>query len=183
VVKDNQPTLREDIRLLFDPPPGALPPLDRREARTVEQGHGRRDDTRHLVASSDLNAYSDWPALAQVFRLRRTWWEDGAWHEAVCYGVTSLPPAVASAERLLAIRRGHWQIENGLHHVKDVSLGEDRSPIRTGAGPTVLAWLRDTAVGLLRQAGHRAIAARLRHNSRHPSDALAVLGLRVAENA
>jgi hypothetical protein len=47
----------------------------------------------------------------------------------------------------------------------------------------VLAWLRDTAVGLLRQAGHRAVAARLRHHSRHPGDALALLGLRVAENA
>jgi hypothetical protein len=46
-----------------------------------------------------------------------------------------------------------------------------------------MAWLRDTAVSLLRQGGHRAIAARLCHHSPRPHDALALLGLTVAENA
>ena len=44
----------------------------------------------------------------------------------MCYGVTSLPPAVADAARLLTLKREHWQIENGLHYVKDVTLGEDQ---------------------------------------------------------
>lgn len=123
LVKENQPTLYEDIRLLFDPPLPTLPLTDRREARTVDQGHGRHNDVRHLVASTDLVGYSDWPALAQVFRLERTWQEDGQNHRVVQYGITSLPPQTADAARLLQLKRGHWQIENGLHYVKDVTLG------------------------------------------------------------
>ncbi|MCL4466717.1 MAG: ISAs1 family transposase [Chloroflexi bacterium] len=188
VVKENQPTLYEDIHLFFDPPADlALPLDDRREVRTIDNGHGRHHDTRHLIASTDLVGYgrvdldhgcavsyqigrnhTDWPGLAQVFRLERTWQERGAIKREVQYGITSLPPEIADASRLLALppiaprtgeglalKRGHWQIENGLHCVKDVTLGEDRSPIHLGNGPSVMAMLRyhschpDQAVALL----------------------------------
>lgn len=175
LVKENQPTLHEDIHLLFDPPLPAPPLSDRREARTVDHGHGRHYDTRHLVASTDLVGYSDWPALAQVFRLERTWQEGGKAHRVVQYGITSLPPEVADAERLLALKRGHWQIENGLHYVKDVTLGEDKSLIHTGNGPSVMAMLRDLTVSLLSRTAHPTIASRLRYYSRHPEAAVALL--------
>lgn len=64
IVKDNQPTLHADLRLLFAPPPLA----DRREAMSLDYGHGRHHEVRRLVASTDLKAYSDWPDLAQVWR-------------------------------------------------------------------------------------------------------------------
>ena len=76
-----------------------------------------------------------------------------------------------------------WQIENGLHHVKDVTLGEDRSQLRTGQGPDVLALLRDTALNLVRLSGCRTIAARLRHYCRHPDALLALLGLPLPQHA
>ena len=86
--------------------------------------------------------------------------------------------------RLLALKRGHWgSIENGLNYVKDVTLDEDRSLIRLGAGPTIMAMLRDTAVSVLRRAGWRTIAARLRYHSLHPDAALALLGITLPENA
>lgn len=175
LVKENQPTLLEDIRLLFDPPSEALPLQDRREAWTLDHGHGRRYELRHLVASTDLVGYTRWPGLAQVLRLERTWQEGGKSHRVVQYGITSLPPEVADASRLLALKRGHWQIENGLHYVKDTTLGEDRSLANVGAGPSVLAMLRDTAVSLLRRAGCRAIARSLRFYSRHPEDAVSLV--------
>ena len=79
LVKENQPTLLADLALLFDPPaalgPAAL--ADRREASTRDRGHGRQEEVRRLVASTDLTAYLDWPGLAQVFRLERTWREHG----------------------------------------------------------------------------------------------------------
>jgi predicted transposase YbfD/YdcC len=183
LVKENQPTLCEDIRLLFDPPFLSPPLSDRREARTVDHGHGRHYDTRHLVASTDLVGYSDWPALAQVFRLERTWQEKGENHRVIQYGITSLPPQIADAARLLELKRGHWQIENGLHHVKDVTLGEDKSLIHTGSGPSVMAMLRDLTVSLLRRAGYRTIAARLRYHSRHPEASIALLTHYPIENA
>jgi hypothetical protein len=61
-----------------------------------------------------------------------------------------------------------------LHRVKDVSLGEDRSLIHQGQGPTVMALLRDAAVSLLQRAGVRQITARSRYHSQHPTAAVAL---------
>jgi predicted transposase YbfD/YdcC len=183
LVKANQPDLLEDVRLLFDPPRATLPLLDRREARTVDHGHGRSDDRRHLIASTDLTAYLDWPGLAQVFRLERSWRTNDGAHRTIRYGITSLPPDVASADQLLALRRGHWTIENQVHYVKDVSLGEDRSPVHLDAGPMILTILRDTVVSLLHAAGIHAIAAQLRTLSRQPDAVLPLLALAERQNA
>jgi predicted transposase YbfD/YdcC len=183
LVKENQPELFDDIRVLFDPPNATLPLLDRREARTVDQGHGRYDDTRQLIASIDLTGYLDWPGVAQVFRLEHTWRDKAGAHYALRYGITSLPPTLATADQLLALRRGHWTIENRVHYVKDVSFGEDRSSIHRAAGPMILAILRDTALNLLRDAGVSAIAAHLRVLSRHPERVLALLRIAEPENA
>jgi predicted transposase YbfD/YdcC len=186
LVKENQPTLYHDLALLFDPPadgPQPLPLLDRREAVTLEKGHGRTHDQRHLLATTDLSQYLDWPGLAQVFRLERTWRARGQDKRAVHYGITSLPPAEADAARLLALKRGHWGIENGLHYCKDMAWGEDRCQIRLGAGPMILATLRDTALSLLHTTGCRNVAARLRHYGQYPSAAVALLRRPTSQNA
>lgn len=177
LVKQNQGRLYGDIELLFDPPADGhpLPLLDRRTTRTVEQGHGRKSEVRELVASTDLAAYLDWPGHAQVFRMERTWREHGQPKRARHYGITSLAPTVADPARLLALKRGHWAIENRLHRRKDVTFGEDASLIHAGQGPTVLALLRDAAVSLLHQAGVHRVAARLRRHSQHPADAVALV--------
>jgi predicted transposase YbfD/YdcC len=175
VVKANQGTLYRDIQLLFDPPGAAARLSDGRVARTIESGHGRRMERRELIASTDLTDYLDWPGAQQVFRLERTWREHGQAKRACHYGVTSLSPAVADAARLLALRRGHWRIENRLHRRKDVNFGEDASLIRVGHGPTIMALLRDAAINLLHRTGVRCVAARLRANSQHPEQAVALV--------
>ena len=183
LVKANQPELSDDLRHLFDPPRPGPQLQDRRDVQTVESGHGRFADTRHLVASTDLNDYLDWPDVQQVFRLERSWWDCRGFHRQRRYGITSLPPKVASAADLLRLRRGHWTIENRLHYVKDQGLAEDRCTVHTAAGPTILSVLRDLAITLLRRAGYHTIAARLRHYSRHPDDLLPLLALEVPQNA
>jgi predicted transposase YbfD/YdcC len=177
LVKENQPTLYRDIQLLFDPPADSapLPLLDRRETRATERGHGRRDEVRHLVASTDLNAYLDWPGLGQVFRLERTWRERGTTKRALHYGITSLPPDAGPPGHLLTLKRGHWRIENLLHRRKDVTLGEDASLLHRGQGPTVMAQLREAALGLLHRVGVRRVAARLRDHSQYPALAVALV--------
>lgn len=188
VVKGNQPTVLHATAALFAARADAaltaatLPPLDMRAATTLDKGHGRVE-VRRLFASSELNDYLDWPHLAQVLLIARTWWERGRGHKAVRYALTSLPPNVADADRLLALVRGHWQIENGLHYVKDVTLGEDRSTIHKGHGPSVMAMLRDTVVNVLHRAGWRTIAERLRFFSGDVHAALALLGIPLIENA
>jgi hypothetical protein len=76
---------------------------------------------------------------------------------------------------LLALRRGHWSIENRWHRHKDVNFGEDASLIHVGQGPIVMALLRDAAVSLRHRAGIWRIAARLRAHSQHPAQAVALV--------
>lgn len=188
IVKENQPQLHRDLVTLFAARADAalraasLPAWDMREAVHAERGHGRHEQ-RRLTASTELNDYLDWPGVGQVLLIERDWWERGERHTAVRYGITSLPPTVADVTRLLALVRGHWGIENGLHYVKDVTLGEDRSVIHTGHGPSIMAILRDTMVSVLHRAGWRTIAERLRYYSGHPKEALALLGIVIPKNA
>jgi predicted transposase YbfD/YdcC len=73
--------------------------------------------------------------------------------------------------------RGHWQIENALHWVRDVAFAEDRSRIRTGHGPQVMASLRNLVISILRLLGVTNIAAALRRHSRNPTRPLATFGI------
>ncbi len=73
--------------------------------------------------------------------------------------------------------RGHWGIENQLHYVRDVTMREDASQVRSGAAPEVMAALRNTVLGLLRGTGATNIATALRHYSYKPLETLALLGI------
>ena len=182
LVKGNQPQLLEDVRVLFAPLTPAkragegVLRLPEQHAQTTEKAHGRVE-IRSIRGSSELKGYSDWPGLEQVFEIRRRWQYKGEWHEAVHYGVTSLPAMIAIPERLLKLKRGHWMIENGLHYVKDVTMGEDKSTVHADNGPKIMAALRNTALSLLRHARCSTSAARMRYNSTHPQAALEILSL------
>ena len=161
-VKENQPTLLADLELLFERPRLAKgwsdPSTDFTTARCVEKGHGRLEE-REITVSRMLREYVDWPYLDQVFRLERRVSNGGKQMVEVRYGVTSLPPSAASAERLLEVARTEWGIENGLHYRRDVTLQEDACQLRRGDGPQVLAALNNVVVGLVLQAGERNLAA------------------------
>ena len=74
------------------------------------------------------------------------------------YAVTSLPEE-ADAAGLLKLWRGQWGIENRVHGVQDVTKDEERSQVRTGAAPQVMARLRQEP----------NIAAEMRRCSAKPS--------------
>jgi len=93
------------------------------------------------------------------------------------YGVTSLEAEKADPSRLLALNRGHWEIENRLHYVRDGTYDEDRSQVRRGNRPQAMASLRNTAISLLRRAGATNIAASTRELNRHPSVVVRLIGL------
>ena len=93
------------------------------------------------------------------------------------YAITSLTFAQASPARLADYLRGHWAIENGLHYLRDTTFAEDGSQLRTGAGPHVMASLRNLAIGALCRAGPINLAAALRHHARDPTRPLVTLGI------
>ena len=97
--------------------------------------------------------------------------------EETVYGLTSLSPQQASPAQLLAYNRGHWQIENRLHHVRDMTYHEDRSQVRRARRPHAMATLRNVAISLLRLGGAENIAAATRHLGRHVERPLRLLGL------
>lgn len=127
-----------------------------------------------------LAGYLDWPGLAQVGRLERTVTVGGEVTVEVQYLISSVPRQQADAATLLRWTRGHWGIENRLHYVRDATMGEDASRVRSGSGPQVLAALRNAALSHLRLSGVTNIAAGLRRNAARVRDLL--VGLRILKN-
>jgi predicted transposase YbfD/YdcC len=83
-----------------------------------------------LRTTSILTLHAKWPGLAQGFELTRKRTIKGETTVEVIYGITSLKEQEANARRLLGLTRGHWGIENQLHYVRDVTLGEDGCRVR-----------------------------------------------------
>ena len=92
------------------------------------------------------------------------------------YGITSLSVEQADARRLLALTRGHWGIENGLHHKRDVTLGEDASRVRREGAPQVMAALRNSLIHMLEGTAD-SLAAAVRTMGNCFNKALTLLGL------
>ena len=177
IVKENQPAMLADIALLFQDAAVVADTLT--QAQSLDAGHGRIE-RRQLVASTALADYLNWPGLQQVFRLERTITikKTGKQRHEVVYGITSLAPDQADAAKLLRLVRRHWYIENKSHWVRDVTFDEDRSQVRCGAIPQLMAALRNIAIGLMRLTGHKNIAAATRRFAAQPWAALALLGIK-----
>jgi hypothetical protein len=127
-----------------------------------------------------LNAYLGWPGVAQVGRLEREVTAGGKSTVEVQYLITSVPPGLADAATLLGWVRGHWGIENRLHWVRDVTMGEDSNRTRSGSGPQVLAAIRNLTISKLRLEKAENIAAELRRNASRVRDLL--VSLRILKN-
>jgi predicted transposase YbfD/YdcC len=189
VVKGNQPLLRADIEAVFEAPHLLeLTPEELASECSVQQVtiHGRRIEERVLRTSTALNdCYRGsipgddlWPGLGQVLQIKRTVTDKrtGRATTETAYAITSLSPQRATPAQLLAAWREHWHIENKLHWVRDVTFDEDRSTVRCGRIPQVMAALRNTAIGLLRVLGVTNIAKACRYYAAHPRLVLAALG-------
>lgn len=143
-VKGNQPTLQDNIGVLFAQRAGP----DHTELSPPDHG---RIETRSIWCSSRLNDYLAFPHVGQVFLIERAVIDkkSGRERSEVALGITSRTPAQAGPAELLRINRGHWAIENSCHHVLDMTWDEDRCRIRTGHGPENTSRLRRFAISVL----------------------------------
>lgn len=177
-VKGNQPRLLWSLEAHFaQAPPNHDMPFS--YFKSTNKGHGRLE-IREIWTSSVNNAYPHWSDVAQVFHLKRKRWVLNAnrYSESSVYGITSLPMAEASPVDLLSITRDHWAaIENGLHWVRDVLMGEDASTARKPGAPQVRAVFRNIAINLARMAGFDSVSEAKDVFSADPTKALDILGL------
>lgn len=172
VIQQNQPTRLEHImRLVDQPPPGDVPTTAQQDDR-----HGGRRERRRRWAATALTGYLDWPGLQQVVKVERPTEVHGTTTTQTRSLLTRLDATVGPT-RLLALIRGHWQIENRRHYVRDVTVGEDASRLRAGAAPRIMATLRHVVLTLLHQHHATRIASTLRAIAWSGS-ALRLLGLR-----
>ena len=162
-VKGNMPTLYQQLKKL----PWACIPA----TSSVSKSHGRR--ARRTIKAVLAPAWIGFDGAAQVAQLRRTVTQKGRKTVEVVYLITS--DRGADPATLAAWVRGHWEIENRLHWVRDVTYQEDKSLVRTGNAPRVMASLRGLAISLLRIDGHSNIAAANRHHARDPQRTLKLL--------
>jgi predicted transposase YbfD/YdcC len=152
-VKANQPRLRRAVAAL---PWEQVPGFRRRQV-----GHGRIESRSIKVLDLDGHPMQAlFPHVQRAIKVvrRRRCRRTGKQSVETVYAVTSLDYRHADPGLLAVWIQGHWGIENRVHHVRDVTQSEDRSRIRAGSGPHVLASLRDTALNLHRLDGHTNIA-------------------------
>ncbi len=120
----------------------------------------------------------DFPHAEQFFTIeRQTECSNGEKRHETVHGISSLTAEQASAQRLLELNRGHWEIENRVHYVRDVTFNEDHSRVRTANGAQVMATLRNLVIAIIRLLGFRYIPDATRYFCFRLSEALMVLAI------
>ncbi len=171
-VKGKQPSLQRQLRAL---PWKHVPIAD----HTTDKGHGRIEErTLKITALTGAGlgqiAFPGAALALQVTRRRKAL-TGAKWQTETVHAITDLTFDTTDAQQLADALRAHWSIENRLHWVRDVTFDEDRSQIRTGHGPAVMATRRNLAISLHRAAGATNIAQACRIVSRHPNRVLPLL--------
>jgi len=86
-----------------------------------------------------------------------------------------LSPAQIDLDIVLTRWREHWSIENNLHWVRDVVMGEDASPVRRDGAPQVLAALRHAVLTLVKSFGFDSLTPARRHFALHLLETLSLV--------
>ena len=159
-VKDNQPTLAEDVRRTFDEAPRAKLTC----TETVESGHGRVEirEYEQCLDLSKLQTAEEWPGLRSLLRVTcHRFAGEGKNSTETRYYISSLGRGV---KRLANSVRSHWSIENQLHYILDMSFDEDRNRVRSGDGAENMAVVRHVAMNFLSAAKHLKVGIKNRRN-------------------
>lgn len=152
-LKPNQPHLFAAAERLSATPPHST-------FTHTEQTRDRVTTRTVRVFTAPANApFCDWPDLAAIVSVDRCGTRRGKPYAEHMFYITS---CLMDAQAVAEVVRGHWQVENGLHWVKDAVLKEDACTTHTGNAPQNLALLRSLTVTLFRLAGYHSITGALR---------------------
>ena len=156
-LKDNWPTLAEEVRLFFDREPATA-----FETHTTTDGDHDRIEVRRAFVSHDVGWLASdrrfpgeprFPGLAMIGMVETVVERDGRITRARRYYLSSAP---LSAAAFAAAVRAHWGIENRLHWVMDVVFHDDLMRLRTGHGPANMATIRHAALNIIKAIHDKA---------------------------
>ena len=158
-MKGNHKSKLEELKLQFKI-------KDSQSYSLVEKGHGRVEERtlRVMPVPAHLKA---WPNVKQVLEMTRKRYSKGKESVETVLGITSLSPQEAPLQKLMALWRGHWAIENNLHRTRDEAFQEDRSTLRKGSSPQLMAALRNLVIHISYKFSH-SLAFTLHISSRFP---------------
>ena len=156
-LKENQPGLHRECEELFEwlrgPHPKDQAVVLGYDAQ-VDGGHGRIE-TREVwstEALEGLSACERWPGLTTLVLVESTRQVAAEDSRERRYYLSSLPGSMdEDAKRLSRVIRTHWEIDNRVHWVLDVAMGEDANRTRAGQSAQNLALIRKLALNLLRR--------------------------------
>jgi len=151
-VKDNQPTLHEEMRTFFlDAEKDGFCRQKWTRFEETEGDHGRIE-VRTTWACDDLDWFADlskWSGLCSVVIQRNRREANGKVTESLHVYISTRP--ARDVERLAHTARRHWAIENELHWVLDMAFDEDWSRVRRDNAALNLAAIRRLTVSILRK--------------------------------
>ena len=152
-LKANQPGLLEDVALAFESPPaGTRLEVD----ETLDKGHGRLERRRVRVCTGLdwlRECHPGWSSIGAVVEVEA---EREALSGSAKGKIESKKRYYVASDRGLTAAgaqgavRSHWQIENGLHWVLDMSFGEDASRVRRGHAVANLGVIRHAVLNAIR---------------------------------
>ena len=130
----------------------------------TEKFHGRIEVRRIWISFAPKHVSEAFPHAKQMFLIEREIFHisKNKTTTELCYGITNLSREQANSKKILEFNRGHWAVENKLHHSLDVSMHEDACRCRIGSLPFVLSAFRKLALNLFRKVGSPNIAKSMR---------------------
>lgn len=185
-VKGNQEKLENDIRLFF-----ADVPFGKKltTITTIDRWKGQIEKRAVSVsADSQLLSYLSWPGLTHLWQQTKTVKKQNKEGRKeittdVSVGIACIPEEIRQeehiAQQIADYVRGHWGIENRLHRQRDMVFHEDRSTIRKGCAPQIMAATKNIVLSLFHRATVRNFRSAQRRFAAHPEELFAFLGLTI----
>lgn len=148
-VKANHKNLRNEIAAYFHKVDCDNPEFIQ-SYEEIDKGHGRVEQRqyRQLMVNEWISGAKDWSGIKSIIEVKRErHFKKKEMQQETLYYISSLP---VDPTRIADAIRSHWEVENKVHWVLDVTFKEDDSRIRTGDGAENVGIIRRFALNLAR---------------------------------
>jgi predicted transposase YbfD/YdcC len=154
-IKDNEKNFKEEIETLFqDAFKNDFRGVDADGYETLEKGHGRVEYRKYwMLDAEELPAAQEWEGLKSVGFCIRERKIKGKTTKEEAFFATSLE---VDAKLFSGVVRDHWQVENKLHWVVDVTFREDKQRYRDKTMAQNLSCLRKLAFNILKKDSRKS---------------------------